>query len=149
MTKETKKDPCTLSNDDVTGKIIGCAMKVHRVLGCGFQEVIYQRALQIEFIKQNIEFEREKEMDIYYESQKIGQRRVDFLVENEIIVELKALSELEPVHLAQTINYLEAYNLELGLLINFGAKSLEFRRIRPPSSYKKQILPVRRNMTSN
>ena len=140
MMEKTKNPPSSFSNDDLTGKIIGCAMKVHRVLGCGFQEVIYQRALQIEFLKQNIEFEREKEMDIYFENQKIGQRRVDFLVKNEIIVELKAISELEPIHLAQTINYLEAYNLNLGLLINFGAKSLEFRRIRPPSSYKKQIL---------
>jgi GxxExxY protein len=113
---------------DITEKIIGCAMKVHNKLGNGFQEVIYQRALAIEFRKNNIGFQREFEMDIYYDEEAIGKRRVDFLVEDKIMVELKALTELDNSQPAQTINYLEAYNLEIGLLINFGAKSLQFKR---------------------
>ena len=113
---------------DLTGKIIGAAMQVHSTLGNGFQEVIYQRALTIEFDKQGISFQRELEMPIFYDGQQIGTRRVDFLVEHKVMVELKALTKLEEVHFAQTINYLEAYRLEIGLLINFGAKSLEFKR---------------------
>ena len=113
---------------DLTGKIIGAAMQVHSTLGNGFQEVIYQRALAIEFDKRVISFQRELEMPIFYDGQQIGTRRVDFLVERKVMVELKALTKLEEVHFAQTINYLEAYRLEIGLLINFGAKSLEFRR---------------------
>lgn len=112
-----------------TSKIIGCAMKVHSALGNGFQEVIYQRALAIEMADNNLSFSREHEMPIYYKEQHIGTRRVDFLVEENISVELKALTKLEDVHLAQAINYLEAYDLEVGLLINFGAKSLEFKRL--------------------
>lgn len=115
--------------EDLTGKIIGCAMKVHSTLGNGFQEVIYQRALAIEFKKQELKFEREMEMSIYYEGVNIGTRRVDFFVEDFVMVELKAVIKLEDVHLAQAINYLEAYKMEIGLLINFGAKSLEFKRI--------------------
>ncbi len=114
---------------DITGKIIGAAMKVHATLGNGFQEVIYQRALYIEMTEQALSFERELEMDIYYKGRKIGTRRADFLVNEKVMVELKALSKLEDVHLAQAINYLEAYRVELGLLLNFGAKSLEFRRV--------------------
>lgn len=114
---------------DVTGKAIGAAMKVHSTLGNGFQEVIYQRALAIEMAKQGLSFQREMEMKIYYAGQEIGTRRVDFLVEGKVMVELKALITLEEVHLAQAINYLEAYGLEVGLLINFGAKSLEYRRV--------------------
>lgn len=113
---------------DITEKIIGCAMKVHSTLGNGFQEVIYQRALAIEFRKKNINFQREFEMDIYYDEEAIGKRRVDFLVEDKIMVEIKALSGLDNSQPAQTINYLEAYNVEIGLLLNFGAKSLQFRR---------------------
>ena len=113
---------------DITEKIIGCAMKVHNKLGNGFQEVIYQRALAIEFRKNNIGFQREFEMDIYYDEEAIGKRRVDFLVEDKIMVELKALTELDNSQPAQTINYLEAFNVEIGLLLNFGAKSLQFRR---------------------
>ena len=113
----------------ITEKIIGCAMKVHRTLGNGFQEVIYQRALAIEMKKQGLEFSREKEMTIFYEGQEIGTRRVDFFVENKIMVELKALTQLEDVHMAQAINYLEAYSMEIGLLINFGSKSLQFKRL--------------------
>jgi len=104
-------------------------MKVHSTLGNGFQEVIYQRALAIEMAEQSLTFQRELEMQIYYRDQEIGTRRVDFLVEDKVMVELKALTMLEDVHLAQAINYLEAYNLEIGLLINFGAKSLEYRRV--------------------
>ena len=114
---------------DVTRKIIGAAMKVHSILGNGFQEVIYQRALAIELGKQGLVFQREREMQIYYDDQEIGTRRVDFLVEDKVMVELKALTVLEDVHLAQAINYLEAYGLEVGLLINFGAKSLQYRRV--------------------
>ena len=114
---------------ELTGKIIGCAMEVHNSLGNGFQEVIYQRALEYEMELQKIGFEREFEMDVLYKLKHIGSRRVDFLVENKICVELKALINLEPVHLAQAINYLEAYNLEIGLLINFGNTKLEFHRL--------------------
>ena len=114
---------------ELTGKIIGCAMTVHSTLRNGFQEIIYQRALGIEMADQGILFQREPKMPIYYKTQKIGTRRVDFLVEGIIPVELKALIQLEKVHLAQALNYLEAYNLEVGLLINFGAESLKFRRL--------------------
>jgi GxxExxY protein len=114
---------------DITRKIIGAAMKVHSALGNGFQEVIYQRALAIEMTKQGIAFQREMEMPIFYDGQDIGTRRVDFFVEDKIMVELKAVTKLEDVHLAQAINYLEAYNMEIGLLLNFGAKSLEFHRL--------------------
>jgi GxxExxY protein len=114
---------------DLTEKIIGCSMRVHNILGNGFQEVIYQRALAIELKKLNINFDRELEMPIMYEGISIGTRRVDFLVEEKVSVELKAVTKLENVHLAQAINYLEAYNLEVGLLINFGNTSLEFKRL--------------------
>ncbi len=114
---------------ELTSKIIGCCMEVHRILGNGFQEVIYQRALAIEFNRQYINFSREHEMDIYYKEENIGTRRVDFFVEGKVMLELKALIHLEDVHLAQAINYLEAYGLGIGLLVNFGAKSLEFKRV--------------------
>ena len=114
---------------DVTSKIIGCAMRVHSTLGNGFQEVIYQRALVIELRKAGLYFEREMEMPIYYEGENIGTRRVDFFVENKIMVELKAITQLEKVHLAQALNYLEAYKMEVGLLINFGETSLKFHRL--------------------
>ncbi len=114
---------------ELTSKIIGCAITVHNALGNGFQEVVYQRALEIEFADNGIIFSREHEMPIYYKQQQIGTRRVDFLVEDVVSVELKAVVQLEDVHLAQAINYLEAYDLEIGLLINFGAKSLLFKRV--------------------
>ena len=114
---------------DITRKIIGAAMKVHSTLGNGFQEVIYQRAMVIEMTKIGLDFQRELEMPIYYDSKQIGTRRVDFLVEGKVMLELKAVTALEDVHLAQAINYLEAYGLEVGLLINFGSKSLQFRRL--------------------
>ena len=102
---------------ELTSKIIGCAMNVHSALGNGFQEVIYQRALEIEMKLAEISFNREFEMPIYYRNEQIGTRRVDFFVENLISVELKAITKLEDVHFAQAINYLEAYNIEIGLLI--------------------------------
>lgn len=114
---------------ELTSKIIGCALSVHRALGNGFQEVIYQRALEIEMTDNGISFSREHEMPIYFKNQQIGTRRVDFLVEGIVSVELKAIIKLEDVHFAQAINYLEAYDLEVGLLLNFGAKSLEFKRL--------------------
>src|SRR5688500_7349257 len=117
-----------MQHEEITHKIIGCAMKVHGTLGNGFQEVIYQRALAIEMEKQNLGFKREMVMTIYYEGIDIGTRRVDFFVEENIMVEIKALIKLEDVHLAQAMNYCQAYNLPIGLLINFGAKSLEFKR---------------------
>jgi len=116
----------------LTRRIIGCAMEVHNVLGNGFQEVIYQRALEMEMTAQALEFSREHEMPIHYKGKEIGTRRVDFLVEGIVMVELKAIILLEDVHLAQAINYLEAYGLEIGLLLNFGAQSLEIRRVMKP-----------------
>ena len=114
---------------ELTYTIIGCAMEVHKYLGNGFQEVIYQRALAIEMASQGIEFSREYEMQIQYKGHDIGKRRVDFFVEDKIMVEIKAVIQLEDVHLAQAMNYVEAYNLEIGLLINFGAKSLQHKRV--------------------
>lgn len=104
-------------------------MKVDSALGNGIQEVIYQRALEIEMADSGLSFSREHEMPIYYKQQQIGTRRVDFLVEDVVSVELKAITQLEDVHLAQAVNYLEAYDLEIGLLINFGSKSLQHKRI--------------------
>jgi len=114
---------------ELTSRIIGCAMNVHSALGSGFQEVIYQRALEIEFSLIGINFFREFEMPIFYKGNHIGTRRVDFFVENVVSVELKAVTKLEDVHFAQAINYLEAYNVEVGLLINFGERSLNFKRL--------------------
>ena len=113
----------------LTSKIIGCAITVHKTLGNGFQEVIYQRALAIEMQLAGIGFSREFEMPLFYREEHIGTRRVDFLVEGVISVELKATTKLEDVHFSQGINYLEAYNLEIGLLINFGETSLNFKRL--------------------
>lgn len=114
---------------EITEKIIGAAMKVHAALGNGFQEVIYQRALEIEFEDASLKFARELSMPVYYKGRQIGERRVDFFVEEKIMVEIKALIQLENVHLAQAKNYLEAYNMQIGLLLNFGSISLQFKRI--------------------
>lgn len=124
----------TMSNEkykysELTEKVIGCAMNVHKTLDNGFQEVIYQRALEIEMQLAGLSFDREFEMPIIYREQYIETRRVDFLVEEVIPVELKAVILIEDVHYAQAINYLEAYNLEVGLLINFGETSLNFKRL--------------------
>jgi len=125
-------------HSDITEKIIGCAMKVHNTLGNGFQEVIYQRALAIELSNAGVEFAREVEMPIHYGGEEIGTRRADFVVDGKIMVELKAITSLEDVHLAQALNYLEAYNLEIGLLINFGSKRLEFKRLTNERKLKAQ-----------
>ncbi|MCB0738496.1 MAG: GxxExxY protein [Bacteroidetes bacterium] len=131
---------------ELTGKIIGCAMEVYKILENGFthfcylffngirecfafQDVIYQRALAKEMLLQGVGFSMEHEMPIFYKEEQIGTRRVDFLVEDVISVDLKAVIQTEDVHLVQAINYLEAYNIEVGLLINFGVKSLKFKRL--------------------
>lgn len=126
---------------EVTEKIIGSAMKVHSALGNGFQEVIYQRALELEMKDAGIHFAREFSMPVYYKGKQIGERRVDFFVEEKIMVELKAIIELENVHLAQAKNYLEAYNMEVGLLINFGSISLQFKRIEN-AKFKENTFPL-------
>jgi len=113
----------------LTHKIIGCAMEVHKQLGNGFQEVIYQRALAIEFSLQALDYAREMEMELQYKGEHIGTRRVDFFVEEQVMVEIKAIEKLEDVHKAQAINYCEAYNIADGLLINFGSQSLDFKRV--------------------
>jgi GxxExxY protein len=114
---------------ELTYKINGCAMKVHSTLGNGFQEVIYQRCLAIELAKAGLEFAREQEQTIFYEGENVGTRRADFIVEGKVIVELKALINLEDVHLAQAKNYVVAYDFPIGLLINFGATSLQFKKV--------------------
>jgi GxxExxY protein len=119
----------TMKYEDLTRRIIAAAMKVHSTLGNGFQEVIYQRAMEIEMPYHDLTFEREMEMSIFYRGHEIGTRRVDFFVEKLIMLELKAVIQLENVHLAQAMNYLEAYKMEIGLLINFGARSLQFKRV--------------------
>ena len=115
--------------NEITHRIIGCAMRVHSTLGNGFQEVIYQRALAIEMRLEGLEFQREMEIQIYYRETHIGKRRVDFFVEECVMLELKARETLEDIHKSQAINYLEAYNIADGLLINFGGLSLEFKRV--------------------
>ena len=121
MTKEEQ--------DKITHAAIGSAMEVHSILGNGFQELIYQRELSYEMHLRGIEHQREFEMPLLYKGQNIGSRRVDFLLMGEISLEIKAIINLEDLHLAQAMNYLEAYNLQTGLLINFGAKSLQFKRL--------------------
>lgn len=120
-----------LKYGELTEKIIGASFEVHKFLGNGFQEVIYQRALVYEFKKASLQFAREIEQDIYYKDliEPIGTRRADFVVEEKVLVELKAVAKLEDVHMAQALNYLKAYRLEIGLLINFGSKSMEFKRL--------------------
>ena len=126
-----------MPHEELTYKINGCAMKVHNTLGNGFQELIYQRCLAIELEKAGIKFEREKEQTIYYDGHQVGTRRADFIVEKIVMVELKALINLEDVHLAQAKNYVVAYDFEIGLLINFGATSLQFKKVYNPKYSKK------------
>lgn len=121
-----------MNYDQITYKINGCAMKVHNNLGNGFQEVIYQSCLAIELKKAGLNFGREIEQDIFYDGIHVGTRRADFVVENDIIVEIKAVINLENVHLAQAKNYVVAYNKSIGLLINFGATSLQFKKVFNP-----------------
>ena len=114
-----------MKHEELTHKIIGCAMEVHKHLGNGFQEVIYQRALTHEMIY----YERENEMPLQYKGFEVGTRRVDFFVEDKIMVEIKTIVNLEDVHLAQAMNYVEAYKIDVGLLINFGSKKMQFKRV--------------------
>jgi GxxExxY protein len=126
-----------MEKDELTYKVIGCAMKVHNTLGPGFQEVIYQRCLAIELERAGVNFVREQEHTIYYESIDVGTRRADFVVENRVVVELKALVNLEDVHLAQAKNYTVAYDFPLGLLINFGSQSLQYKLLFNPKYHPK------------
>lgn len=136
----------SLNNDlphaEITRKVVGCAMDVHSTLGNGFQEVFYQRALEIELQDQGIAHSREYEMPIYYKGKLVGTRRVDFLVEGIISLELKAVISLEDVHIAQALNYLEAYNIQTGLLINVGSKKLDFHRLRNKKFNPYPIIPI-------
>jgi GxxExxY protein len=116
-----------------THRAIGCAMRVHSILGAGFPEIIYQRALAIELAREGMQAQCEVETPIYFRGQQIGSRRVDFMVEgpqdeSPILVELKAVTDLTELHFAQVINYLESYRLHVGLLLNFGSTSLQYRR---------------------
>jgi GxxExxY protein len=120
-----------LKYKDITEKIIGAAFEVHKFLGNGFQEVIYQRALALELSEAGLSFDREVEQEIFYRDRpvSIGTRRADFVIEGKVLVELKAIIKLEDVHVAQVLNYLKAYRIEVGLLVNFGSKSLTFKRL--------------------
>ncbi len=126
---EKKTDRYNIKVNKLTHAIIGCAMKIHSTIGSGFQEVIYQRALEIELAAQGLSFIREMEMDVFYQNILIGTRRVDFFVENQVMVEIKAIEAIKNIHKAQAINYCEAFNIRDGLLLNFGSTSLEFNRI--------------------
>ena len=128
-----------MKKERLTYKIIGCAMKVHNILGPGFQEVIYQRCLAIELENQNIDYAREEQQIVYYKGIEVGTRRADFVIENNVVVELKALVKLEDVHLAQAKNYTVAYDFPLGLLINFGGKSLEYKLLFNPKYNKENF----------
>jgi GxxExxY protein len=133
---------------DITEKIIAAAFRVHNALGPGFQEVIYQRALEIEFRRMPLEHAREFEMPVFYLDEQIGTRRVDFFVMNLISVELKATVKLDDTHINQAMNYLEVYNLEIGLLINFGSKRLEFHRF-TNKRFNPSISPYPKNSQSS
>jgi GxxExxY protein len=124
-----------MEKDELTYRIIGCAMKVHNTMGPGFQEVIYQRCLALELARSGLAFHREKEQTVYYEKIEVGTRRADFVVEEKVIIEIKALVKLEDVHIAQAKNYTVAYDFPLGLLINFGGKSLEYKLLFNPKFY--------------
>ncbi len=130
-----------LKHKEITEKIIGAATKVPAGLGNGFQKVIYQRALEIELQDAGVNFVRELSMPVYYKGRQIGERRVDFFIESKIMVELKAIIQLENVHLAQAKNYLEAYNTQVGLLINFGSISLQFKRLEN-KKFAENLFPV-------
>ncbi|WP_323756378.1 GxxExxY protein [Roseivirga sp.] len=121
-----------MEKDELTYAVIGCAMKVHNTLGPGFQEVIYQRCLAIELERAGIGYKREQEQVVFYDGIEVGLRRADFIVEDSVVVELKALVRLEDAHLAQAKNYTVAYDFPKGLLINFGGKSLEYKLLFNP-----------------
>lgn len=134
--------------DDLTYKINGCAMKVHNTLGNGFQELIYQRCLAIELKRAGISFEREQSHTIFYDGINVGTRRADFIIEESVVVELKALINLEDVHLAQAKNYVVAYDKPIGLLINFGSTSLQFKKVFNPK-YNPKILKSNNPLNPN
>ena len=127
-----------MEKDELTYNVIGCAMKVHNTLGAGFQEVIYQRCLAIELEKVGLSFAREQEHTIIYDGVDVGTRRADFVIENKIVVEIKALINLEDVHIAQAKNYTVAYDFPKGLLINFGSQSLQYKLIFNPKYNNKE-----------
>lgn len=129
-----------MEKDTLTYAVIGCAMKVHNTLGNGFQEVIYQRCLAIELERAGLNFSREVEQEIFYENIYVGTRRADFIVENKLVLELKAVINLEDAHLAQAKNYTTAYNFDKGLLINFRAKSLQYKLVfNSNTTYSKKL----------
>ncbi len=113
---------------DITEKIIGCSFNVHKQLGNGFPEVIYHRCLEIEFNKSGLKYKTESGVPIYYDNIEVGKRRADFVVEDNVLLEIKAMQTIEDICVSQTLNYLKAFNLEVGLLVNFGEKSLKVKR---------------------
>ena len=123
-------------HSDITAEILGVAFEVHKIIGTGFVELVYQKAMIVECGLRNIETSSEIELPVFYKNVKVGSRRADLMVKNKVIVELKAVTELNDTHLAQAINYLEAFNLEVGLLINFGSKSLQYKRVIHPKLLK-------------
>lgn len=137
-TKTNLHKTLVMINDELTYQIIGCAIKVYNKLGPGFQEVIYQRCLAIELERAGLDFVREKEHIIYYDGIEVGKRRADFIMRDQVVVELKALIQLEDAHIVQAKNYTVAYDFPIGLLINFGGKSLEYKRIFNPN-YKSEL----------
>lgn len=132
----------TFKYGDITEKIIGCAIRVHQKMKNGYNEIIYQRCLAIEFERAHLNFSEQVEVSIYYDEYLVGTRKVDFLVEGKIIVEIKAVTDLTDAHVAQAINYLETHKMEVGLLINFGAKSLQFRRLINQYRLSNPIYPI-------
>ena len=117
-----------MEDEDLTGKIIACAYAVHNSLGAGFLESVYQKALAIELAKHGLSGVMEKKVPVYYESQLVGDFRADLIVENRVIIEIKAIEQLAKVHEVQLVNYLVATNTPIGLLINFGTQSVEIKR---------------------
>jgi len=125
-----------MKHQDLTAKIIECAYKVHNTLGFGFLEAIYQNALLIELLKAGLQAEKEKQIQVHYDNQLVGDYMADIIVENKVILELKSVKDLHPAHSAQLMNYLKATSLEIGLLINFG-ESVEIKRkvFSPPKDW--------------
>jgi GxxExxY protein len=128
-TDSKAKTPDSYVHADITGKVIGAAMEVHRTLGCGFVESVHEEALAIELVMQKVPFERQKPVNVMYKGRPAKQFTCDMFVDGKVLVELKAVKKLTEVDYAQLLNYLKATGQELGLLINFGARSLEFKRI--------------------
>ena len=122
--------------EDLSGKIIGAAIKVHRELGSAYEEKIYQRALYLEFQKAKLSFAREKEINIKYQGVTLGKKKLDFVVDNKIIIELKKSDEINNVHIAQVVSYLKTLGLQLGLILNFGLSKLQIKRVITKSTEK-------------